>query len=64
MGVNWNMGTIGLEFYEGNIDCQKFESILKIIYLKLRRYFQKLILQWYNYSNHKSNDSLKFYITN
>ena len=33
MGVYWNIGAIGLEFYEGNIDCQKFESILKRIYL-------------------------------
>ena len=63
MGVYWNMGSIGLEFYEGSMNRQKYVSILETILIKLKRCFQKWILQWDHDSKHKSNVSLKFYIT-
>ena len=46
--------------FEGNLDSQKYASILENNINKIKVMFPKLILQWDNKSKHKSNVSLNF----
>ena len=46
------------------MDSHKYVSRLENNIIKLKRYFQKWILQWDNNRKHKSNASMKSYIKN
>ena len=64
-GAYWSKGEICLENFEGNMDSQKYVSILENNINKIKEMLPKeWRLQWGNDSEHKSNASLKFYIKN
>ena len=60
MGAYWKKSVSS--FFEGNMDGQKYVSILENNINKIKEMLQKLILQWNYNSKHRSNVSLKFYI--
>ena len=51
-------------FLKKKMDSQKYVSRLENNIIKLKKYFQKWILQWDNNRKHKSNVSMKSYIKN
>ena len=52
------MGAISLEYFRGNMDCQKYASLFENSVNKIKKILQKWRLKWDNDNKHKSNASL------
>ena len=64
-GTFCRKGTIELQFFEGNMDIQKYIEILENSRREMNELLpDKWILQWDNDSKHFSNMTLDYYIEN
>ena len=64
-GAFWSMGTVKLQFFEGNMDSKKYIEILNNSKREMNELIpDKWILQWDNDSKHFSNITLDYYIEN
>ena len=62
-GAFWSKGEVKLKFFEGNMDSAKFIDIQESSFDEINSILPNgWILQWNNYSKHKSKDSLCAYI--
>ena len=65
LGAFWSMGTVKLQFFEGNMDSKKYIEILNNSKREMNKLIpDKWILQWDNDSKHFSNITLDYYIEN
>ena len=61
-GAFWSKGVVKLKFFEGNMNSAKYIDVQESSFDEINSILPNgWILQWDNYSKHKSKNSLCFY---